>query len=63
MVSAWGRPRADQSPSRQNPSCDSGVGGVYIGVQAAVAMSEPFESAYQFAYDRFSGDVFRFALA
>lgn len=36
---------------------------MYKGVQAEVAVSQPFESAYQLAYDRFSGDVFRFALA
>ena len=36
---------------------------MYIGVQADVAVSEPVESAYQRAYDQFSGDVFRFALA
>ncbi len=43
--------------------CVCGVGGVYTGMGAEVALAEPAELQYQRAYDQFSGDVFRFVLA
>lgn len=48
---------------RAGAPCDSGLVWVYMGMRAEVATDEQVELRYEQAYERFSGDVFRFALA